>query len=187
LDRDGVINEATVEAGVARPPSGVRDVVIPPDVAPALDGLREAKYLLVMVTNQPDVARGTMRLETVEAINDLLVEQLGLDAVYVCVHDDSDGCDCRKPKPGMLVRAAQELDLDLGRSWLIGDRWVDIGAADAAGVRGILLEREYSWRPSGGKFAPSELTPFRTVTSISDGARVILDFESPTPLGSLGA
>ena len=145
LDRDGVIVEARIVAGVALPEVGPDAVVIPADVPAGVARLRHAGYALVVVTNQPDVARGTTSMEVVDAINERLGNELALDAVYVCVHDNTDGCSCRKPGPGMLLDAATDLDLDLGSSWLIGDRWVDIGAAASAGVRSVLLDRPYSW------------------------------------------
>jgi D-glycero-D-manno-heptose 1,7-bisphosphate phosphatase len=86
-----------------------------------------------------------------------LSDELGLDKVYCCPHDNTDRCGCRKPQPGMLLDAARDLDLDLPSSWLVGDRWVDLAAASAAGVRGVLLERPYSWDPTSAGEPPSDL------------------------------
>ena len=170
LDRDGVVNDTSLEGGEPRPPRSRVDVVIPDDVRPAVATLRDAGFTLIIVTNQPDVARGRVTLEAVDEINQYLVSTLGLDGVYACVHDGSDGCECRKPKPGMLVRAARDLELDLATSWLIGDRWVDIAAARAAGVRSVLLERPYSWAPTSAGSPPTDLVPTFTVPSIMQGA-----------------
>ena len=105
LDRDGVINRAVVRDGKAYAPALAMDVEILPGVPEALDRLRAAGYHLAIVTNQPDIARGTTTWEQVNAIHAMLREQLGLDDIRVCPHDDGDDeCDCRKPKPGLLLR-----------------------------------------------------------------------------------
>ena len=174
LDRDGVVNDTLLEGGEPHPPSSRADVVIPDDVRPAIATLRDAGFKLIIVTNQPDVARGRITLAAVDEINQYLSGTLGLDGVYACVHDGPDGCECRKPRPGMLVRAARELKLDLETSWLIGDRWVDIAAARAAGVRSVLLERSYSWAPTSAGSPPPDLVPTVAVSSIMQGARSIV-------------
>src|SRR5206468_2105253 len=102
----------------------------------------------VVVTNQPDVARGTQSRETVEEMNTRLRRELSLDDVFTCFHDDADSCECRKPKPGLLLRAAQQYGIDLGRSYLIGDRWRDIDAGAGAGCKTILIDHRYSERES---------------------------------------
>jgi D-glycero-D-manno-heptose 1,7-bisphosphate phosphatase len=175
LDRDGVVNEV-VEGpdGQAAGPLRPEDVVVPADAAPAVERLRAAGYTLVLVTNQPDVARGRARREDVDAINARLVAELGLDAAYVCPHDNGDDCSCRKPQPGMLLDAARDLGLDLGASWLVGDRWVDIGAAAAAGVRSVLLDRPYSWLGTSSGGPPEGLEPTHRVATLAEAAERVL-------------
>lgn len=146
LDRDGVINASVVRGGKPYPPDRASEVEILPGVGDALAALRRAGYLLVVVTNQPDVARGTQTREAVDAIHARLVAELPLDAVYVCPHDDPDNCACRKPKPGLLVDAATALGIDRGTSFMVGDRWRDIEAGRAAGCRTIFVDRDYSER-----------------------------------------
>lgn len=142
LDRDGVLNECWVDdEGVSHPPASVAELVVIPGVPEACRRLRDGRFALVMVTNQPDVARGIQRRETVEAMNDALVRRLNLDAAMTCFHDANDGCGCRKPKPGMLLRAAEELELDLTASYMIGDRLTDVAAGKAAGCRTVLLAK----------------------------------------------
>jgi D-glycero-D-manno-heptose 1,7-bisphosphate phosphatase len=145
LDRDGVLNEVTTdERGVPHPPESADAVRICDDAAAACRALREAGYLLIVVTNQPDVARGTQRREVVGAINALVEQRLELDGVMCCYHDDSDGCSCRKPKPGLLRAAAEKWDIDLGSSFVVGDRWKDIAAGAEAGCWTALVVRGYS-------------------------------------------
>ena len=144
LDRDGTLNRIVVKDGVPNPPASVEDLQILPGVQQALDRLRQAGFLLAVVTNQPDVARGTLHFDAAEQINDLLRGRLGLDALLCCYHDDADNCGCRKPRPGMLIDAAQRYGLNLRRSFLVGDRWGYIRAGQLAGCTTVLLRRPYS-------------------------------------------
>jgi len=147
LDRDGVLNEPFVRDGVPRPPRGVEELVICPEVPGALALLKEAGYLLIVVTNQPDIARGTVTRASVNAINEALAAALPIDEFVMCAHDNADQCPCRKPKPGMVLDAAARHGVDLARSFLVGDRWRDIDCGAAAGVRTILIDRGYDERP----------------------------------------
>jgi D-glycero-D-manno-heptose 1,7-bisphosphate phosphatase len=143
LDRDGVLNAAHVRDGVPHPPASVDEVRLLPGVPDALRRLAEASYLLIVVTNQPDVARGLQRREVVEAINDQIRSRLRLDGVYTCYHD-GEACGCRKPKPGLLFEAAAQHLVDLQRSFMVGDRWSDVAAGQAAGCRSLLIRNDYS-------------------------------------------
>ncbi len=146
LDRDGVINRPVVRDGRPYPPSSPQELEFLPRVGEALQRLKRAGFLLVCVTNQPDVARGKQRKEAVEAIHETLLGSLPLDKIMVCYHDDRDGCQCRKPLPGMLLDAADEFSIKLADSFMIGDRWRDIEAGQNAGCRTILIECGYAER-----------------------------------------
>ncbi len=147
LDRDGVLNEAMVRDGRPYPPSSLEELRIIPGATDALQRLRNAGFLLIVVTNQPDVARGTQTRHTVEEFDAALGRALPLDDFYVCFHDGRDRCDCRKPKSGLLTRAAVDWNIDLKRSFMIGDRWRDIDAGAAAGCRTVLIDYGYDERP----------------------------------------
>jgi D-glycero-D-manno-heptose 1,7-bisphosphate phosphatase len=147
LDRDGVLNEAIVREGRPFPPATVAEVVIPEDVREACRRLADTGMLLVLVTNQPDIARGTTTWPAVDAINAHVATELGLDAVYVCPHDDADACGCRKPAPGLLRDAAGRLGVDLARSVMVGDRWRDIEAGRHAGVTTVWIRSDYHEPP----------------------------------------
>jgi D-glycero-D-manno-heptose 1,7-bisphosphate phosphatase len=143
LDRDGVLNEALVRDGRPFPPRSPEELVVVPGVPDACARLRARGLVLVVVTNQPDVARGLQSAEDVAAINARLRAAIAIDALYVCPHDNDDQCPCRKPKPGMLLAAARDLALDLPRSFMVGDRWSDIEAGRAAGCRTVYIDRGY--------------------------------------------
>jgi D-glycero-D-manno-heptose 1,7-bisphosphate phosphatase len=171
LDRDGVLNEPVVRDGKPYPPASVDDVRIVPGAAEALASLRRCGFLLIVVTNQPDVARGTATRETVDAIHRRLADALPIDEFVVCCHDDADRCACRKPLPGMLLDAARRHHIDLATSYLIGDRWRDIDAGAAAGCRTILIDRGYRERP------PSH-TPTVKVCTLWDATVYVLEHDS---------
>ncbi len=166
LDRDGVINRAVLRNGLPFPPESVQDLEVLPGVPEALALLRSAGFKLVVVTNQPDVARGRQTRAEVEAIHGFLTRTLPLDAVKVCYHDDADRCSCRKPLPGMLLEAAAEMALDLSRSYMVGDRWKDIEAGERAGTVAILVENEYPEKKPGN--------PAAKVGSLREAAEWIL-------------
>jgi D-glycero-D-manno-heptose 1,7-bisphosphate phosphatase len=143
LDRDGVLNEAVIRAGKPYPPASVAELVIAPEIKPALLLLRNAGFLLIVVSNQPDVSRGKTAKEDIEAINATLCSQLPLDEIRTCYHDDADQCSCRKPAPGMLLEAALAHKLDLSACFIVGDRWRDVEAGFRAGCKTVFLDRGY--------------------------------------------
>jgi len=148
LDRDGVINKSVVREGRPYPPAEAKDFELYEDVAAGCAALAAAGYLLVVVTNQPDVARGTQTRAAVDAMHRKMLDALPqIASVEVCWHAGSawgDSCDCHKPKPGMVLRAAQALGIDLAHSFLVGDRWRDVDCGHAAGCRTIFVDRKYS-------------------------------------------
>ena len=145
LDRDGVINASVVRDGKPYPPASVEEMEYLPGVGEAIAALKRAGFLTVVVTNQPDVARGTQTRAAVDAIHSKMTRELHLDAIYACCHDDGQ-CQCRKPLPGMLTDAARDLDIDVSKSFMVGDRWRDIDAGNAAGCRSIFIDRGYNER-----------------------------------------
>ncbi len=150
LDRDGVLNATVVADPVPLPPRSVEELEILPGVPAACEQLRAAGFLLLVVTNQPDIARGALEPAAAEAINGRIREQLPLDDVLVCPHDDADGCDCRKPLPGLLLHGARVWGVDLAASYMVGDRWRDIEAGRRAGCTTVLVDRGYRERPAEG-------------------------------------
>jgi len=146
LDRDGVINRALEREGKPYPPGNLSEFYILPGVAIACAKLKQAGFLLVVATNQPDVGRGTLKKEMVEMIHAEMCRRLPIDRVEVCYHpgQGQSDCDCRKPKPGLLLRAARELGIDLKQSWMVGDRWRDVDCGYAAGCRTVFIDRGYA-------------------------------------------
>jgi len=154
LDRDGVLNATTVRENVSYPPASAAEVQILPGVSAALGRLKNLGFLLIVVTNQPDIARGTQTASEVDAINRILRDSLPLDSIRICPHDNADNCSCRKPKPGMILDAAGEFGVDLAACFVVGDRWSDIVAGAAAGCKTVLIQQTYS---DAGKCRPDFL------------------------------
>ena len=146
LDRDGVINRSLERDHKPFAPRNLDEFEILPEVPAACAKLKAAGFLLVVATNQPDVGRGTLKQEIVEQIHAHLMAQLPIDRVEACFHPGQglSDCDCRKPKPGMLLRAARELNIDLSRSWMVGDRWRDVDCGHAAGCKSVFIDRGYA-------------------------------------------
>ncbi len=147
LDRDGVINRAFVRDGKPFPPPTPQELEILPGVAEALRELKANGFKLLLVTNQPDVGRGKLSVQTLDAMHEDLRAHLPLDDILVCCHTDQDKCDCRKPMPGMIIEAARKHNIDLAASFMVGDRWRDIDAGYNAGCKTILIDYGYSERP----------------------------------------
>jgi D-glycero-D-manno-heptose 1,7-bisphosphate phosphatase len=171
LDRDGVINRAIVRDGLPYPPANAAAMEVLPGVPEALAALKAHGFALLVVTNQPDVARGTTSRAVVDEMHRVLAETLPIDHFYACYHDSADGCACRKPHPGMLLDGARDFGIDLSRSYMVGDRWRDCDAGLAAGCQTVFIDYGYRERqPDNPNFRAS---------SLADAARIILEEQLP--------
>lgn len=170
LDRDGVLNRAVVQGGRPFPPSTIEDFELHNDVISGCARLKAANFLLIVVTNQPDVGRGKQSRETVEAMHLKMQSALpSLDRIEICYHAGElhdEPCDCRKPRPGLILRAAAELEINLAASYVIGDRWRDVDCARAAGCRAIFIQRDYE--------ESLRALPDFTVRSFNDAVNTLL-------------
>jgi len=144
LDRDGVLVETFVRNNRAFAPVSLDEFRLERNAGLHVERLARAGLLPIVVTNQPEVARGFIVPAVLEAMHERLREAVPVEDIFVCVHDGSDGCWCRKPKPGMLQAAAEKWGIDLARSFMVGDRWSDVEAGQAAGCYTVLIERSYS-------------------------------------------
>jgi len=165
LDRDGVLNESIVRQGKPYAPLSLAGFKLLPGVGDALQSLRDAGFLNIVVTNQPDVSAGKAKREDIDAIHAEL-KKLPIDEVKVCFHGDAEQCACRKPRPGLLLEAASEHAIDLPSSFLVGDRWRDVGAAHAAGCTALFVDYRYLER----RPAP----PYIEVKSLPEAAALII-------------
>jgi D-glycero-D-manno-heptose 1,7-bisphosphate phosphatase len=166
LDRDGVINRSKIVDGVAKPPSTIAEVEILSGVIKAIKILKAHNYIPVVVTNQPDVARGVTSQAQVDAINTHIGTITNIEFFYTCFHDDIDKCDCRKPAPGLIKRAVLELNLDVASSYLVGDRWRDIAAGQVAGCQSFFIDYSYpEKRPE---------MPFTRVSSLLEAVKMMI-------------
>jgi D-glycero-D-manno-heptose 1,7-bisphosphate phosphatase len=169
LDRDGVINANLERAGKPVAPTRMEDFRILPGVEDAVRMLKAADFLVVIVTNQPDVRTGHTPKATVEAMHAEIRQRMPIDHIKVCFHVDADSCDCRKPKPGMLLEAAAAHDIDLKSSYLVGDRWRDVVAGGTAGCLTIFVD--YGYEQDG----PNR--PDKVVRSLPEAVAYIIDRE----------
>jgi len=177
LDRDGVLIEN--RSDYVRNWSQVN---IFPDAIHALSNPKLINHKIVIVTNQSAVGRGIISLSTAQEINDRLVHLIRergsrVDDVFLCPHGPDDACDCRKPKPGLLLTAAKELSLDLKRSWMIGDAWSDVQAGQSAGVRGTIILKTGRGTDQLSLPQPLGVKDFLVCDNLSQAFKVILDHD----------
>jgi D-glycero-D-manno-heptose 1,7-bisphosphate phosphatase len=166
LDRDGVISRCEVRGGKPYAPRRLEDFRLLPGAAAAVRSLKDAGFLVIVVTNQPDIGNGLVEARVVEAMHEKLRRKLPVDDIRMCPHPRDANCACRKPKPGMLIAAARRWNLDLARSYMIGDRDGDVVAGSQAGCYTLLINRHYS--------EPQRAVPGRIVRSLAAGVRFIL-------------
>jgi D-glycero-D-manno-heptose 1,7-bisphosphate phosphatase len=170
LDRDGVISANLERNGKPVAPTTLAEFRILPGVVEAVRRLKNAGFLLVVVTNQPDVATGRTPRATMEAMHAEIRRLMPIDDFMVCIHTDADNCSCRKPKPGMLLDAAKKYGIDLGLSTIVGDRWRDVLAGQAVGCRTIFVDHGYA--------QDQPAVPDHTVKSLAEAAGFILNGDS---------
>jgi len=144
LDRDGVVDRVIMREGKPSSPWRFEEFEILPDVKECLEEFKRMGFLNIVFTNQPDISRGFLRIEDLEKMHKVIAERLPVDEIEFCPHDDKDNCSCRKPKPGLILKAAQKWSIDLKRSYVVGDGWKDIGAGKAVGCKTFLIRREYN-------------------------------------------
>lgn len=144
LDRDGVINSTIIKEGKPFSPRKFEDFEFVDGIKNVLERFKTEGLLNIVVTNQPDIARGLMKKEELRKMHNLIRENLPVDDIFICPHDDADNCNCRKPKPGMLLEAAKKWDIDLSESFMIGDSWKDIEAGRNAGCTTLLIDSPYN-------------------------------------------
>jgi D-glycero-D-manno-heptose 1,7-bisphosphate phosphatase len=171
LDRDGVIVVPEFRDGRSFAPTALAGYRFYPDAAENLARLKAAGFLLVVVTNQPDVGKGVIPRAVMDEMHRRIVDAMPVDAVKACTHRQTDGCACRKPSPGMLVEAAGELGISFDRSFMVGDRASDVAAGAAVGCRTVFIDLGYV------EPGPEEAT--FTVRSLREATDVILGAAPP--------
>jgi D-glycero-D-manno-heptose 1,7-bisphosphate phosphatase len=167
LDRDGVIVIPEFRDRRSFAPRRLEDFKFYPEAAASLHRLKRAGFLLAVITNQPDVGNGLISRSEVDAMHETMARELPVDAVKACFHRQDEHCDCRKPKPGMILEAARELGINLGKSFMVGDRGSDVEAGRAAGCTTVFIDLGYA------ELAPD--APDYVVHSIREAADVIIE------------
>jgi len=144
LDRDGVINKVFLSNGKPFSPRRFSEFELFPEVENALSSFKEVGFLNIVITNQPDIARGFLKWKELEKMHFLVRERLPIDDILICPHSDEDNCLCRKPKPWMLLVAAKKWNISLKEFFFIGDTWKDTMAGKKAGCKTILIDAPYN-------------------------------------------
>ncbi|MEE2704899.1 MAG: HAD family hydrolase [Pseudomonadota bacterium] len=144
LDRDGVIVKTHIRNNKPFAVNKVDDLVILPGVKEAIERLKKLNFLVIVVTNQPDISKGLININTLDQMHEILMSELAIDDIKFCPHLPENNCSCRKPKPGMLLKASSEHLIDLKNSYMIGDRISDIEAGNNAGCKTIFIDYKYA-------------------------------------------
>jgi len=176
LDRDGVLAENQTGPDGPMAARSLAEFRVVSGAAEAVQLLKACGFLTIVVTNQPDVARGRISKSEVEAMHSILRQQVGVDEIRTCFHDDGDNCVCRKPKPGMLLEAASKYGIDFHSSYLIGDRWRDVNAGRAVGCFTLLIDY--------GLPEQRIARPDKVVSSLADAVKFILLAAMRSPGGA---
>jgi D-glycero-D-manno-heptose 1,7-bisphosphate phosphatase len=140
LERDGILTHPVVVGRNQRSPLTLREFVVRTEVSPLLHELKAAGFLLIVITNQPELSQGSLSRRELDAMHQLLLRTFALDDILVCPHEEMERCSCRKPKAGLLIEAAHKWRLDLSRSFVVSDKWQDAEAARRAGVTSLMLD-----------------------------------------------
>ncbi len=175
LDRDGVINKKAPEGDYIK---NWDEFEFLPKVKKAIKKLNEEGFLTIIVSNQRGVAKRIMTEDEVREIHDKMEEELKkegaiINDIYYCPHDVEEHCNCRKPEPGLLLRAAKEHNIDLSQSWMIGDRESDIEAGKRAGCKTVLIGNSLSNNPKG-------IGPELIAKTLIEAVDKLLDYEKNT-------
>jgi len=143
-DRDGVLNKIIMRDGKPSSPWRIEEFEILPDVKRCLEKTKEMGFLNIVFTSQPDISRGFLKTEELEKMHRIISKTLSVDEIKFCPHDDKDNCECRKPKPGLIVEAVKKWSIDLDKSYVVGDSWKDIKAGKSVGCKTFLLRKKYN-------------------------------------------
>src|SRR3989344_4070411 len=144
LDRDGIINKIIARDDKQTSPRSFEEFELTPGIKEILKEFKNRGFLNIIITSQPEVERGLVTKEEIDKMHDFIKDNLLIDDLLVCFHDDYHNCDCRKPKPGLFFGSAKKWDVDLSKSFMLGDTHKDIRAGRSAGVKTILIDTFYN-------------------------------------------
>ena len=166
LDRDGVLNKVILKDGKPLSPKNLSEFVLLDNVSEALAIFKKLDYLTIIVTNQPDIKTKKQTLKDLEITHKWIFDNLMIDDIFVCCHDDSDNCNCRKPGIGMLINASKKYKINLTKSIMIGDRWKDIKC-------GQLAKCKNNFYINYGYDEPSPTGKFINVSSLYECSKIV--------------
>ncbi len=158
LDRDGVINRSNVKNGKPYAPLRFENFIFLPKVKKSIHQLKKLGFLVILITNQPDISKKKLKISTLDKMNDKIYRNLDVDDIFFCIHSSEDNCNCRKPKTGMLLESQKKYNINLNKSFMIGDRKKDIDSGIKAGCKTIFINRNYNEeRPTRQNYTTTSL------------------------------
>lgn len=144
FDRDGVLNYLVKRDGSFYSPRNFKDFQLVDDAIEIVNCVHKMGYLVIVISNQPDISRGKLALSDLNKMTNLLFEKLNIDDAFYCIHDDDNDTGCRKPALGLFFNAKKKYNIDFNKSFMIGDTWKDVDAAKNAGIPMILINKDYN-------------------------------------------
>ncbi len=144
FDRDGILNKAIIKDNKPYSPRNIKELVLNLELVEFIQKLKEKRFKIIIITNQPDIKYGKLNRYTLNIINSVIIKKFFIDDIFICDHGKSENCECRKPKPGLLKKASEKWNIDLKRSYFIGDRWKDIEAGEVMGCNTIFIDYNYN-------------------------------------------
>lgn len=144
IDRDGVLNRSNVINGKPYAPNNISNFIFLPRVNQAINILKKKKYLIIIITNQPDISNGKLKTNQLVKMNDKIYKYLKVDDIFVCTHSREENCNCRKPKIGLFKKAIKKYSIDTSLSYMVGDRKMDIEAGNKINLKTIFIDKNYT-------------------------------------------
>lgn len=166
LDRDGVVLRGKIHNGKLYAINNIEKVFFYPKVKQSIDLLKKS-FKVFIITNQPDIGNNKVTYEEVKKVNQLIINKLKIDKIYMCPHSKNIRCKCRKPNPYFILKAAKDYNIDLKKSYMVGDRGSDILSGYKAGCKSIFINRKYK--------ESKPLLQIKTVYSLNEATRFILN------------
>jgi len=174
LDRDGIVNKAIVEKGLPYSPTRLGDIFLTDGIKDLIKKWHDEEYIVIVVTNQPDVANHIITKNKVDKINNYLKSIALFDDIFTCYHNGKDDCDCKKPKTGLFLQAKEKYDIDFSQSYVIGDRWKDIEAGKNIGCKTIFVDYHYDEeRPNKPDYTAKSVSDIKRIWSNINGKNIL--------------
>ena len=144
FDRDGILNKSILKKNKPYSPRNLRELRLNLELVEFIKKLKKKNFKIIVITNQPDIKSGKLNKYTLKVINLIIKKKFCIDDIFICIHGKNENCHCRKPKPGMIIKASEKWNINLKKSFFVGDRWKDMQAGEIMGCKTIFIDYDYN-------------------------------------------